>query len=63
MIFKVLKVNTKSEVILNVRNSTVDEVGSFTCLGANVTKDGGGTTDIRKKIAIAKRSTSLFSKA
>lgn len=61
MIFKVLKVNTKSEVILNVRNSKVEEVDSFTCLGANVTKDDGATTDIRKMVA--KSSTSLFFKS
>lgn len=43
---KVLKVNSKSEASLNVGNSEVEEVDSFTYLGANVTKDGG-TADIR----------------
>ena len=50
---KVLKVNNKSEASLNVRNCEVEEKNSFTYLGANVTKDDGGITNIRKRIAMA----------
>lgn len=42
----------KSTASLNVTNSEIEEVDSFTYLGANVTKDGRVTADIRKKIAI-----------
>lgn len=42
-----LKVKGKSEANLNVGNSEVEEVD------VNVFKDGGGTSDIRKRIAIA----------
>ena len=45
---KVLKVNNK--------NCEVEEVDSFTYLGANVTKDGGRTTDVRNRIAMASGS-------
>lgn len=46
----------KSTASLNVTNSEIEEVDSFTYLGANVTKDGGVTGDIRKKIAMAGQS-------
>lgn len=42
-----LKVKGKSEANLIVGNSEVEEVDG------NVFKDGGGTSDIRKRIAIA----------
>lgn len=47
-----LKVNSKSEANLTVRNSEVEEVLSFTYLGANVTKEGGGTADIKNRITM-----------
>lgn len=50
---KVLKVNSKREASLNVRNSEVEEVGSFRYLGANFITDSGDRTDIRKRIAMA----------
>lgn len=52
---KVLKVNSKSEASLNIRNSEVEEIHSFTYLGTNVTKKGihVGTADTRKRIAMA----------
>lgn len=43
----------KSTASLNVTNSEIEGVDSFTYLGANVTKDAGVTADIRKKIAMA----------
>lgn len=43
----------KSTASLNVTNSEIEEVDSFMNLGANVTKDGRVTADIRKKIAVA----------
>lgn len=43
----------KSTASLNVTNCEIEEVDSFTYLGANVTKDGRVTGDIRKKIAMA----------
>lgn len=46
----------KSTASLNVTNCEIEEVDSFTYLGANVTKDGGVTADIRKKIAMAGQS-------
>ncbi|KAK7495707.1 hypothetical protein BaRGS_00013154, partial [Batillaria attramentaria] len=53
---KVLKTNSKSDASLKVGHSEVEEVESFTCLGANVTKDGGGTADIKKRVALASAS-------
>ena len=53
---KVLKVNNKSEARLMVENCEVEEVDSFTYLGANVTKDGGSSADVRKRIAMASGS-------
>lgn len=50
---KVLKVNSKSEASLNTRNTEVEEMHSFTYLGTNVTKEGIGTADTRKRIAMA----------
>lgn len=46
---KVLKVNSKSEASLNVGNCDVEVVD-------NGTKDGGGTSDSRKRIAMANAS-------
>lgn len=46
---KVLKVNSKSEASLNVGNCEVKVVD-------NGTKDGGGTADSRKRIAMANAS-------
>lgn len=43
----------KSTASLNVANCEIEGVDSFTYLGANVTKDGRVTADIRKKIAMA----------
>lgn len=46
---KVLKVNSKIEASLNVGNCEVEVVD-------NVTMDGGGTADSRKRIAMANAS-------
>jgi hypothetical protein len=51
-----MKVNSKSKSSLNVRNSEVEEVDNFTYLDDNVIKEGGGTADIRKRIAMADAS-------
>ncbi|KAK7484262.1 hypothetical protein BaRGS_00024511 [Batillaria attramentaria] len=37
-------------------HNKVEEVESFTYLGANVTKDGGGTADIKRRVAPASAS-------
>ena len=59
-----MKVNSKSEVKLTVQGNDIQEVDSFTYLGANVTKDGGGSVDIRRRIALAsaqfKRMTAIW---
>ena len=39
--------------LLKVQGNEVEKVDSLTYLGANVTQDGGGTVDIRKRIAMA----------
>ena len=48
-----MKVNSGNNEGLRVRDSVVGEVGSFTYLGAQVKKDGGGTLDIKKRTALA----------
>lgn len=45
---KVLNVNIRSVVGLNVGNSEVKEVDSFMYLNVNVIKDGGGIVDIKR---------------
>ena len=50
---KVMKVNNKSEEKLKLLGNDVEEEESFTYLGAYVRKDGGGTADIKKRIALA----------
>lgn len=51
-----MKVNSNSKASLRVRNSEAKEVDRLTYLGANVTKDDGGTADIRKRIAMTSAS-------
>lgn len=51
-----MKVNSNNKTSLRVRNSEAKEVDRFTYLGANVTKDDGGTADIRKRIAMTNAS-------
>lgn len=53
-IYIYMKVNSNNKASLRVRNS--EEVDRFTYLGANVTKDDGGTADIRKRIAMTSAS-------
>lgn len=53
---KVMKVKSNSEASMTVGNSEANELNSFTYLGANVTKDGSGTADIRKRIAMTSAS-------
>ena len=50
---RVMKANSKSEDKLKIGNNELEEVDSFTYLGANVTNDGGGTADMKKRIALA----------
>ncbi|KAI4883820.1 hypothetical protein NFI96_002543 [Prochilodus magdalenae] len=50
---KIMKVNSKSDDKLKAGGQEVEEVESFAYLGANVTKDGGGTADVKKRIALA----------
>lgn len=51
-----MKMNSNSKASLRVRNSEAKEVDRFTYLGANVTKDDGGTADIRERIAMTNAS-------
>ena len=48
---KVMKANSRSDEKL--RGNEVEEVESFIYLGANVTKDGGGAVDVRRRITQA----------
>ena len=48
-----MKSNSNSENKLKVRQNEVEKVDSFTYLGANVTKDVGGTADMKRRIALA----------
>ena len=50
---KAMKVNSRNDDRLKVESNEVEEVESFTYLGANVTKDGGGTVDLKKRIGLA----------
>ena len=50
---KWMKVNSRNSEGLRVRDSVVEEVDSFTYLGAQVTRDGGGTLDIKKRTVLA----------
>lgn len=50
-----MKVNSNNKASLRVRNSEAKEVDRFTYLGL-VTKDDGGTADIRKRIAMTNAS-------
>ena len=50
---KVMKANSRSDDKLKVGDNEVEEVESFIYLGANVTRDGGGTADVQKRRAIA----------
>ena len=53
---KTLKANSKNIAKLTVGHSEVEEVECFTYLGASITKDGGGTADVNKGIALARSS-------
>ena len=59
-----MRVNIKSEVKLTVKAIDIQEVDSFTYLGINVTKDGRGSVDFRRRISLAsaqfKRITSIW---
>ena len=57
-----MKVNSRNNEELRVRDSMVEEVDSFTYLGAQVTKDGGATLDIKKRTALAYASFSRLIK-
>jgi len=50
---KIMKTNSKSDNKLKVGENEVEEVESFTYLGANITKDGVGTVDVKKRVALA----------
>lgn len=55
-IYIYMKVNSNNKASLRVRNSEAKEVDRFSYLGANVTKDDGGTADISKRIAMTNAS-------
>jgi endonuclease/exonuclease/phosphatase family metal-dependent hydrolase len=61
---KVMKANSRRDENLQVGGNDVEEVESFTYLGANISRDGGGTADVKKRIALAsaqmKRLTNIW---
>lgn len=57
-----MKVNSRNNEGLRVRDSMVEEVDSFTYLGAQVMKDGGATSDIKKMTALAYASFNRLNK-
>ena len=59
---KVMKVNSKKKEPIKVGQKAAEEVECFTYLGANVTQDGGGTVDIRKRLALANAAFRKLSK-
>ena len=59
---KWMKVNSGNNEWLRVRDSVVEEVDSFSYLGAQVTKDGGDTLDIKKRTALAYASFNRLNK-
>ena len=60
---KWMKVDSWNSEGLRVRDSVVEEVDSFTYLGSQVTSDGGGTLDIKKRTALAYASFNRLTKA
>ena len=59
---KWMKVNSRNNEGLRVRESMAEEVDSFTYLGAQMTKDGGGTLDIKMRTALAYASFNRLNK-
>ena len=57
-----MKVNSKKNDALKVGENEIEEVECFTYLGASVTKDGGGTAAIQKRIALASATFNKLSK-
>ena len=50
---KVMKVNSKRDGKIQVEQTEIENVGWFQYLGACVTQDGGGTSDLKRRIALA----------
>ena len=59
---KWMKVNSRNSEGLRVRDSLVEEVDSFTYLEAQVTRDKGGTLDIKRRTALAYASFNRVNK-
>ena len=59
---KWMKVNSRNSEGLRVRDSLVEEVNSFTYLEAQVTRDKGGTLDIKRRTALAYASFNRVNK-
>ena len=59
---KWMKVNSRNSEGLRVRDSVVEEVDCFTYLGAHVTRDGGGTLDVKKRTTLAYESFNRLNK-
>ena len=57
-----MKVNSRNNEGLGVRDSMVEEVDSFTYLLVQVTRDGGATLDIKKRTALAYASFNRLNK-
>ena len=50
---KVMRLNTRREDKVMIGRAEVEDVEVFVCLGATVTKEGGGTEDTKKRLSEA----------
>ena len=51
---KVMTINTRREDTLMIGREEVEDVGEFVYLGTTVTKEGGGTEDIKEHLSKAR---------
>ena len=50
---KLLRLGISADEKLTLGNEKIDQVGSFTYLGSIISKDGGGSEDVKSRIAKA----------
>ncbi|KAL9982039.1 hypothetical protein ACROYT_G010825 [Oculina patagonica] len=60
---KAMRMNTRIEDKVTIGREEVEDVEEFVYLGANVTKEGGGTEDIKKRINLGTTSSFVWSEA
>ena len=51
---KHMRLNTRVKRSVTINNDEVEDVEEFTYLGAKVSRDGGGTEDIRQRLGKAR---------